>query len=123
MPTSTCHVSQLPEDMQVLISDFVEDSLGAEGLEQLSLHQFQLYSLPLVVFPRVGMWTDYRDRAYSEAMIGQKVPPIVLCNGHWLDGRNRVWAARESGQATVKCIDLSEVGVTVRFPQLGKLYA
>jgi hypothetical protein len=107
--------------MQILISDFVEDSLGTRGLERLKLHLFQLHTLPVVAFPSVRMWTDYRDRGYSEAMIGQKMPPILICGDHWLDGKNRVWAAKKSGKIALDCIDLAEIGLRIRFEQLGRL--
>jgi len=121
MNSLVCHVSELPDDLQVLISDFVEDSLGVAGFERMESHPFVIHRVPVAAFPRVKMWTDYRDRAYSKAMIGQRVPPILICGDHWLDGRNRVWAARRSGKTTVDCIDLSEIGVCVRFERLGRL--
>ena len=116
-----CHVSELPDDLQVLISDFVEDSLGVKGFERLESHRFPIHHLPLAAFPRVKMWTDCRDRAYSEAMIGRQLPPILICGDQWLDGRNRVWAARHTGKSAVGCIDLSEIGVSIRFKALGRL--
>jgi hypothetical protein len=116
-----CHVSELPDDLQVLISDFVEDSLGVEGFERLESHRFPIHHLPLAAFPRVKMWTDCRDRAYSEAMISRQLPPILICGDQWLDGKNRVWAARHTGKSAVGCIDLSEIGVSIRFKALGRL--
>jgi len=121
MSPLACHISELPDDLQVLVSDFVEDSLGMEGLERLKLQRFSIRRVLVAAFPRVRMWTDYRDRAYSEAMIGQGVPPILICGDHWLDGRNRVWAARRSGKIAVEGIDLSEIGVRIRFKALGRL--
>ena len=121
MNSRVCHVSELPEDLQVLVGDYVEDSLGERGLELLESHWFKIQTVPVAAFPPVRMWTDYRDRAYSEAMIGQQVPPILICGDHWLDGRNRVWAAQRSAKTTVECIDLSEIGVEVRFDPLGRL--
>jgi hypothetical protein len=121
MRSRVCHFSDLPEDVQILVSDFVEDSLGMRGFERLGLHSFQIHCLPVAAFPSVRMWTDYRDRGYSEAMIGQQVPPVLICDDHWLDGRNRVWAARQSGKTAVDCIDLAEIGVRIRFEQLGRL--
>lgn len=121
MNSLVCHVSALPDDLQVLLADLVEDSLGEAGLQRMELHYFTVKQVPVAHFPRVKMWTDYRDRAYSEAMIGQQVPPVVICGDQWLDGRNRVWAARRSGRNTVDCIDLSEIGVRVRFERLERL--
>lgn len=121
MHSRTCKVSELPEDLQVLVSDLIEDALGVECLERLKSHRFQIRCVPVAAFPNARMWTDYRNSAYSEAMVGQQVPPIIICGDQWLDGRNRVWAARRSGKSMMECIDLSEIGVKVRFGLIGKL--
>jgi hypothetical protein len=78
MNPQDCHVSELPDDLQVLVSDFVEDSLGEWGLARLKSHGFRVRRVSISAFPRVKMWTDYRDRACAEAMIGQTLPPIPL---------------------------------------------
>jgi hypothetical protein len=114
-------LSELPEDLQVLASSFAEDSLGEKGLRRIESHRFRVRRIPVAAFPRVEMWTDYRDKEYSSAMIGQKLPPIIICGDDWLDGRNRVWAAKVSGETTVDCIDLSEVGVKTIVGVLGKI--
>ena len=87
MNSRDCHISELPDDLQVLVFDFIEDSLGEWGLDRYKNHRFRLRHVPLSAFPRVRMWTDYRDRAYSQAMIGRELPPILLCGEEWLDGR------------------------------------
>lgn len=84
-------------------------------------HRFAIHQIPVNAFPRVSMWTDYRDRGYSEAMIGEAVPPVLVCGDLWLDGRNRIWAAQQSGKSVVDCIDLSEIGLRIRQGGLGKL--
>jgi hypothetical protein len=111
----------MPEDLQVLVSDLVADSLGMEGFKRLRSHWFRVHRVLVAAFPRARMWTDYRDQAYSEAMIGQRVPPVLICGDNWLDGRNRVWAARQSGNTVVDCIDLAEIGVRVHSEELGRL--
>jgi len=113
MKPRTCTLSDLPEDMQILISDFIEEASGQHGLTAAGNHHFQLLTLPVAAFPEVEMWTDYRDRAYSEAMIGKKLPPVIVCGRNWLDGRNRVWAARKTGRFTVDAIDLAELGLSL----------
>ena len=122
MTATSCHVVELPDDLQILVFDFVEDSLGERGFERLKNHRFHFRSVPLSAFPHVKMWTDYRDRAYAEAMIGRKLPPILLCGDQWLDGKNRVWASRCAGRNVVDCIDLSEIGVRIRHKALGELH-
>jgi hypothetical protein len=121
MSSRRCHVSELPDDLQVLVFDFVENSLGRAGFEQLDCHRFRVRRIPLKAFPHVRMWTDFRDRAYSEAMIGQVVPPVLVCGNRWLDGRNRVWAARRTGKTTIDCIDLAEIGVHAGSERLARL--
>lgn len=121
MSSRPCHVSELPEDMQILVFGIVEDSLGDRGVGHLDVHWFCIRPVPLRAFPHVRMWTDYRKRMYSEAMVGQQVPPILICGDQWLDGRNRVWAARKNGQTTMDCIDLAEIGVRIRTMPLGRL--
>ena len=116
-----CHVSELPIDLKVLVFDLVEDSLGAAGVERLECHRFRVRRIPLKVFPPVEMWTDFRDKAYSMAMIGQAVPPVLVCGDQWLDGRNRVWAARRSGKMTIDAIDLAEIACEKPFERLGQL--
>ena len=54
----------------------------------LELHWFEIHRVPVAAFPRVKMWTDYRNRAYAEAMIGGELPPILICGDHWLDGNS-----------------------------------
>jgi len=121
MTSPHCRMSQLPDDLQALVIDFVHASLGERGLNKLESHRFVIRQLPVELFLRVRMWTDYRGRAYSEAMIGKQVPPIVICGNQWIDGRNRVWAARQEGKLTVECIDLSEVGTRAFGKGLGRL--
>lgn len=121
MNSRICRISELPDDLQVLVSDFVEACFGAQGFSLKESPPLTIRRVPVAAFPRVKMWTDYRDRAYSEAMVGQQVPPVLICGDYWLDGRNRVWAARCNRQTAVDCIDLSEIGVRVHFKSLGKL--
>ena len=121
MSSRRCHISELPDDLQILVLDFIEDSLGECGLDQFKNHRFRIHRMPLSAFPRVRMWTDYRDRAYAEAMIGQQFSPILLCGEEWLDGKNRVWASRRCKKDSVDCIDLAEIGLSVRHRGLGRL--
>ena len=34
-------------------------------------------------------------------------PPVVIAHGNFIDGRHRVWAAREQGEETIRAIDIS----------------
>jgi hypothetical protein len=71
---------------------------------------FAVREVPVAAFPDISVWTDYRDRAYAEAMIGQDLPPAIICREKWIDGRHRVWVWRRSGMKSVPCIDLAEIG-------------
>ena len=115
------NVSELPEDLQVLIYGLVEDSLGELGGRRLEAHRFLVKQVPLSAFPIAKMWTDYRSSSYAKAMIGQNLPPVIICGEKWLDGRHRVWAARQSGKIKVDCIDLSEIGASFHTQGLGTL--
>jgi hypothetical protein len=115
------HISDLPEDLQVLIYDFVEVGLGEAGLRNLEAHRLRVKTLATTAFPEVEMWTDYRNRAYSEAMVGRELPPVVVCGDKWLDGRHRIWAARVGRKTTVDCIDLADIGLSIALEHLGAL--
>ena len=121
MISKGCCLADLPQDLRTLILDFADFYLGEQGVCRASTHRFRLELIPLSSFPRVKMWTDYRDRSYSQAMVGRELPPILRCGRSWLDGRNRVWAARRSGKAYLPGIDLSEIGLCSVSASLGRL--
>ena len=121
MSSQTCQFSELPDDLQVLVFDLVEYFLGEIGIKKLMMHLFHIHDLPMSAFPEVEMWTDYRNEAYSTAMIGRQLPPVIICRDQWLDGRNRVWAARKSRKAVMASIDLAEIGFFDAGAYLGKL--
>lgn len=122
MSSQTCKFSGLPDDLQVLVFDFVEKYLGEPGIRKLKKHRFNIYDLTITAFPKVKMWTDYRNEAYAKAMIGQQLPPVIICGNQWLDGRNRVWAVRRGKKEVVACIDLAEIGFFDACTLLGSLY-
>jgi len=103
-------LSDLPEDLQVLLFDLVGISDDGKLLKELAEHCFAVHELPIDMFPDVSVWTDYRDRTYADAMVGQDLPPAIVCGEKWLDGRHRVWVWRRNGMKRVPCIDLAEIG-------------
>ena len=115
------HFSDLPEDMQVLLLEIVGNSGGEELLTKLEGHRFTVHELPVSAFPSASLWTDYRDRTYAEAMVGQTLPPVIVCGKNWLDGRHRVWMWRKSGTKRFPCIDLAEIGFSYPFDGIGTL--
>lgn len=99
--------ADLPEDMRVLISQFLEDA----DIEEVEPHQLVLARIPLSDFPDVPLADgDFDDRGvpYAMDMIRQKnLPPIIVEDHQWIDGRHRVWAAKQEGRKYITAIDLS----------------
>jgi hypothetical protein len=116
-----CHFSDLPEDLQVLLFEIVGGAGGENLLNELGRHCFAVREIPMAAFPDVSAWTDYRDRKYAEAMAGHELPPAVICDNVWLDGRHRVWVWRKSGMKHVPCIDLAEIGLAYPFEPIAHL--
>jgi hypothetical protein len=121
MSARYCWFSNLPEDLQVLLSEIISGSGGEDLLTELEGHRFTVHELPIAAFPDASIWTDYRDRAYAEAMVGERLPPVIICGKKWLDGRHRVWVWRKSGTSRVPCIDLAEIGLSYPFPGIATL--
>jgi hypothetical protein len=113
----------LPEDLQVLICDVVGSSDDDELLAKMETHCFAIREIPIEAFPDISIWTDYRDRAYAEAMEGQRLPPAIVCGGKWVDGRHRVWVWRRTGMKHVPCIDLADIGLAYPFEGIARLNA
>lgn len=104
-----CPFQDLPDDMQILLFELVERAAGEPALQKLEKHSFRVQTLPIKIFPSVPLSTDYRDAQYASAMIGRLLPPIVIHGNKWIDGRHRIWALKQSGAASIECIDLNEV--------------
>lgn len=113
--------SDLPDDMQVLISEMVSASEHSNLLPRIEEHSFVRHSLLLSSFPRMHVFTDYRDRAYALEMVGAMLPPIVVCGAKLIDGRHRVWAARKQGITKIRALDLGEVGFSYDYKPICKL--
>lgn len=100
----------LPDDMQVLLSDLT----GSYNLDEKELTFFEL---PVSSFPILAVesgWgkSDSRELAdYLEPMRRGLLPPVVIVGPWWIDGLHRVAAARVLDMKNVKVVDLSEIGV------------
>lgn len=97
---------ELPPDIAELVGAFIS---GPDDDE----HYLPPTTLPLVTLDMARMpetafdaGSDDRGAAYAMAM-GRDVPPIIVADGHVLDGRHRLYAARQRGDATIDAIDLS----------------
>jgi len=108
-------IIDLPEDMQVLLTEIVGATASNATLRKLSKHSFTVYGLPITAFPVVPIWTDYRGRAYTNSMLGRNLPPVILCGRKWIDGRHRLWVWRKEGMTRVPCIDLADIGLSYKF--------
>lgn len=113
--------NELPDDMQVLIgdiaSDFAPDKSTADKNWKILDHaSFSILTIPVSALPRVKIGVadgDERDEEYAMSMADITIPPIVLYKDYWLDGKHRVFMARESGWSDVPAIDLHEVGIQI----------
>jgi len=108
-------VKELPFDVQVLLDDMLGADSDAEIHRRLWTHHFTVRHVALSRFPRDISFCDYRNEDYAREMIGGSLPPIVLCGDMLLDGRHRVWVARQEGRRRIAVIDLSEIGFTCDF--------
>ena len=101
---------ELPEDLQMLLFQIFE--LDDQDLPE----SLPLVCLPLTRFPDLGFALgayDERGEAYARDMFGvPDLPPVVVCGKQWLDGRHRVWAAKQQGHTHIDAIDLSSYGIT-----------
>lgn len=107
--------SSLPEDMQVLLQDFAEDrdydaSLFDISGSVLAVHQMRVARYVAQVKALIGNGTlddirgaDERDNTYVADIAAamrtgrDKIPPIVIENGEWIDGKHRLLAAEMAG--------------------------
>ncbi len=114
-PFRTITFLQLPDDMQVLLGQIVEESGTQKYWDRLVKddHIFTIRKIPVASIPDEPIGQDdgdERDEKYARRMIGADTPPIVFYKNIWLDGKHRVWAAKKSGLKTIDAIDLSELG-------------
>jgi hypothetical protein len=109
MKLKRCSFQVLPDDIQTLVSDIVGIAASEKDWEKLNNHEFKIHQLPILVFPSVPIFTDFRDEQYAEAMIGKKLPPVLIHGHKWLDGRHILWAFKQMSFSFVDSIDLQEI--------------
>lgn len=105
----TLSLSDLPEDLQVLLLQVIESRDAKLKEEDVCSLRLPIRKLPMRIFPNIPIATDDRDISYAEAMIGQRLPPVVICGKQWIDGRHRIWALKRSKVKEVDCIDLQDI--------------
>jgi hypothetical protein len=121
MSLKRCSFRDLPDDMQILIAEIIDVVGSEQDCEKLKDHSFEIHELPIAIFPSVPISTDYRDEKYAEAMIGEKLPPLLIHGDKWLDGRHRLWAFKQMGITSVECIDLQEFFTNYPYEPVGLL--
>lgn len=111
----TVRLGDLPDDMVVLIMQFMEEFGNRKFLDKLDDEDgYDDLRLPVVdvdvaSFPEVEMETDYRSIQHAMEMNLDETPPVLVGKGVWLDGRHRVYKAKQDGRKTIKAVDLSSV--------------
>jgi len=109
----------LPKDLQDLLFDLAE----VVGLKELP-SELPLRCAPLSVFPDAPIGTDpgdSRDESYVQRMLYSELPPILVVDGHLIDGRHRLKAWRRQGADTVFYLDLSGIIPVPKVPYIGPL--
>jgi hypothetical protein len=102
---------ELPPDLQTLIFEIVDLSGSSALLTRLEAFEFGEWLIPLDAFPFVPLSTDYRAVLYLQRMLNADLPPVILHNRDWIDGRHRIKAWRLQRLFYAKAIDLNELGL------------
>lgn len=93
----------LPPDMQVLLDDFIRGCGRDVSIPALlPLVEVAVDNIPVVPLDPFDRGPDYALRMDLEL-----TPPIVVAEGHFMDGKHRVYAARSCGRLKLTAIDLT----------------
>jgi hypothetical protein len=104
-PRPTVRFDALPEDMRVLIEQFVLDFDPTATIPG----EIPLVSLAVADLPEVELDESDRGTAYALRMRPGETPPIIVADGCFMDGKHRVFAARARGDDRIVAMDLSGV--------------
>lgn len=105
----TKRIGDLPDDMIVLIGQFVDSYGRDEDRDRLEDIKLPVVNLPVDGFPTVEMETDDRKIQHALEMDLDKTPPILVAKGEWIDGRHRVYKAIQDGRKTIPAMDLTSI--------------
>jgi hypothetical protein len=108
------YAGHLPDDIQVMILDLAFTFGGLPDTDasrkRIARTRLPLMEISLAYFPEIDPADDDYDcrdfESYVETPM-EDYPPVVIANGNFIDGRHRVWAAREQGEETIKTVDIS----------------
>lgn len=112
----TVRIGDLPEDMQVLLSQFAQDSGGVTDFKGFEKIRLPVFMVPLEEFPEVPdtPWDDRELENYLETPI-EEFPPVVVAHRIFIDGGHRLWAARRQGARAIQTMDASSItGPSIR---------
>lgn len=121
-PVATFRFRDGPDDLRVLLLQLVEDWWPAGRhpneipavVRRAESFPFTVFRLPLARLPETvfdevgGVAGDDRSESHAQAMVGRRVPPVLVANGRLIDGKHRAYAARLAGLDAVAAIDLGE---------------
>lgn len=133
-PTQTKMLAyaDLPEDMQVLLMQFVEDRghTWPRGIEEIPV---PVQSVDIALLADAALQSeaatfDNRGAEHIQAFVqsyqaGDAVPPIVLENGLAIDGRHRLIAASLAGLKTIDAIPFDNYVTRVKAINMQPLLA
>ncbi len=95
----------LPEDLQCLIEQLVLDHDEDATIPAM----LPLGSVAVADLPDVPLDPDDRGRDHALAMDLDEVPPVLVAECLFLDGRHRAFAARHQGRERLAAIDLTGI--------------
>lgn len=113
--------SDLPPDMQTLISDFIGAPIGDTAIpEHLPVIDVRLADLPVVPLCEYD-----RGTLYARRMSPDLTPPIIVADNQFLDGKHRRFSFLELGLTSVPAIDLTGIAdpEMVKFCSMGEVGA
>lgn len=93
----------LPPDMQVLLDDFIRGCGRDVPIPAL----FPLVEVVVKNIPIIALDPFDRGPDYAFQMNLDDTPPIIVADGHFMDGKHRAHAARASGRSSLPAIDLT----------------
>jgi hypothetical protein len=101
----TVAFADLPDDMQVLVSDFVTGQRCVRDVPEF----LPLVEVAVCRIPIVELSDDDRGVNHATAMDLDTTPPIIVAEGHFMDGRHRSYKARLDDRQSLDAIDLSGI--------------
>lgn len=93
--------TDLPEDMQCLIHDFVGRDFDKIP-EFLPSRMLRIADIPVAPLDEFD-----RGTAYARRLTPENSPPLIIADNHILDGKHRCFSFRELGVETFEAVDLS----------------